>query len=50
MKLSLISAFLIFMVPTAWADNNGGPEEQPLDGELDGNSVEHNRYSVNATS
>jgi len=24
MKLSLISAFLIFMVPTAWADNNGG--------------------------
>lgn len=24
MKLSLISAFLIFLVPSAWADNNGG--------------------------
>lgn len=24
MKLSLISAFLIFLVPAAWADNNGG--------------------------
>jgi hypothetical protein len=24
MKLSLISALLIFLVPAAWADNNGG--------------------------
>lgn len=24
MKLSLISAFLIFLVPAVWADNNGG--------------------------
>ena len=24
MKLSLVSALLIFLVPAAWADNNGG--------------------------
>ena len=43
MKLSLISAFLIFLVPAAWADNNGGlqkgeapPPPHALDSGYDG--------------